>query len=120
MRLIDADELRKRMYHNAFEVDSDMQKWDGGCWIRYKVFENAIEDTPVIEAEPVRYGRWSIKAINTFEMAYGTTAYEPVYECSVCGGVEESYLRLDEPIMPEDADFPRYCPNCGAKMEEWE
>lgn len=72
------------------------------------------------QAEPVRRGRWSIKAINTFEMSYGTTAYEPVYECSVCGGVEESYLRLDEPIMPEDADFPRYCPNCGAKMEEWE
>lgn len=79
-----------------------------------------IDDAPTIEAEPVRRGKWSIKAINTFEMAYGTTAYEPVYECSVCGGVEESYLRLDEPIMPEDADFPRYCPNCGAQMEEQE
>ena len=51
MRLIDADELRKRMYHDAFETDSDMQKWDGGCWIRYKMFENAIEDAPTIEAE---------------------------------------------------------------------
>ena len=25
MRLIDADELRKQMYHQAFETDTDMQ-----------------------------------------------------------------------------------------------
>ena len=62
-------------------------------------------------------GRWKIKTINTFELAYGSIAYEPVYECSVCGGVSESYLRLDEPIMPEDAGFPQYCENCGARME---
>ena len=53
MRLIDADELRKVMYHEAFETDSDMQKWDGGCWIRYKMFEKAIDSAPTIEAEPV-------------------------------------------------------------------
>lgn len=80
--------------------------------------------TGVIEAEPTadvverKKGRWKIKTINTFDLAYGSTGYEPVYECSVCGSVEESYLRLDEPIMPEDADFPNYCPNCGAEMEE--
>lgn len=68
-------------------------------------------------AQPERKtGKWKIKTINTFEMAYGSTGYEPVYECSVCGRVEESYLRFDEPIMPEDADFPNYCPNCGAEM----
>lgn len=72
------------------------------------------------EFELVRHGKWKIKAVNTFELAYGTTGYEPVYQCSVCGGVEESYLRLDEPIMPEDADFPKYCPHCGAKMDEVE
>lgn len=26
----------------------------------------------------------------------------------------------DEPIMPEDADFPEFCGNCGAKQEELE
>lgn len=51
MRLIDADALSARMYHDAFETDSDMQKWDSGCWIRYKMFENAIEDAPTI-AQP--------------------------------------------------------------------
>lgn len=62
-------------------------------------------------------GKWIIKTINTFSLAYGSTGYEPVYECSVCGRVTESYLRLDEPIMPEDADFPNFCPECGARME---
>lgn len=54
MRLIDADALKKRMYHDAFETDSDMQKWDGGCWIRFKMFENAIEDAPTVE--PIKVG----------------------------------------------------------------
>lgn len=56
MRMIDADELRNVMYHEAFEIDSDMQKWDGGCWIRYKMFEKAIDSIPTIESEPER--RW--------------------------------------------------------------
>ena len=45
-RYIDADELSRRMYNDAFETDSDMQRWDSGCWIRYKMFENAINDAP--------------------------------------------------------------------------
>ncbi len=49
MRLIDADKLIDRMYHDAFETDTDMQKWDSGCWIRYKMFENAIDEAPTIE-----------------------------------------------------------------------
>lgn len=62
MRLIDADALSARMYHDAFEVDSDFQKWESGCWIRYKMFENAIDSTPTIDAvEVVRCKdcRWS-------------------------------------------------------------
>ena len=53
MRLIDADALRDSMYHEAFETDTDMQKWDSGCWIRYKMFENAVEAAPTIDAFPV-------------------------------------------------------------------
>ena len=54
MRLIDADTLQARMYHEAFEADSDMQKWDSGCWIRYKLFENCIDSMPTIEPEIIR------------------------------------------------------------------
>lgn len=49
MRAIDADRLRRSLYHEAFEMDSDMQRWDSGCWIRYKMFENAIDAAPTID-----------------------------------------------------------------------
>lgn len=51
-RLIDAVALRTRMYHEAFETDSDMQRWESGCWIRYRLFERTEEAAPtIIEAE---------------------------------------------------------------------
>ena len=65
-----------------------------------------------------KHGKWKIEGINTYELADGTTGYEPVYECSECGLSTESYLRLDEPVMPRDADFPKFCQHCGARMEE--
>ena len=53
MRLIDIDALSHEMYHLAFETDSNMQKWDGGCWIRYKMFEKCRDKAPTIDAVPV-------------------------------------------------------------------
>ena len=91
MRLIDADALRENMYHEAFETDSEMQRWDSGCWIRYKMFENALNDAPAIDAVPVVHGEWEI--------------IDGCVCCSVCG----------EPCM----EF-NYCPYCGAKMDEVE
>ena len=49
MRLIDADALSRAMYHETFEKDTDLQKWDSGCWIRYKMFENKIEEAPTVD-----------------------------------------------------------------------
>ena len=57
-RLIDADELNRMMYHKSFELDSDMQKWDSGCWIRYKMFENSMEEMlTIIEADAESEGK---------------------------------------------------------------
>lgn len=53
MRLIDIDAMSHEMYHRAFETDSDMQKWDGGCWIRYKMFEQCRDNAPTIDGVPV-------------------------------------------------------------------
>lgn len=47
-RLIDANALRAKMYHEAFETDTPMQKWDSGCWIRYKMFEDMEESAPTV------------------------------------------------------------------------
>ena len=51
--LISRKALREAMYHEAFEMDSDMQKWDSGCWIRYKIFENHLKDAPSVPAVPL-------------------------------------------------------------------
>ena len=95
MRLIDADALSARMYHDAFETDSDMQKWDSGCWIRYKMFENAIEDAPAIKPER-KTGRWIVGANHGLDVKTLT--------CSECGYVEVSSHILN------------FCSNCGAYM----
>ena len=61
MRLIDADALGNKMYHEAFENDASynesnpMAKWDSGLWIRYKLFENTINDVPAITTKEVKY-----------------------------------------------------------------
>lgn len=98
MRTIDADALTDRMYHDAFETDTDMQKWDSGCWIRYKMFENAIDEAPTIEP---KQGKWI--DMGDFE------------QCSVCKGTHlkefQSYYGKTTWIKTP------YCPNCGAKMK---
>lgn len=53
MRLIDADVLNGKMYRDAFDTDSNMQKWDSGCWIRYKMVEKNINNAPTVDAVPV-------------------------------------------------------------------
>ena len=60
-RYIDADALMGRMYHEAFENDASynernpMAKWESGLWIRYKLFENTINDVPTITTKEVKY-----------------------------------------------------------------
>ena len=51
MMLIDADDLRQAMYHEAFETYTDLQKWDSGCWIRYKLFEKVLEAMPLAQPD---------------------------------------------------------------------
>lgn len=104
MRLIDADELRKTMYHEAFETDTDMQRWDSGCWIRYKMFENALENAPNIEAEPVKHGHW-IRGEKIYPDMLNDTTYG--YWCSECHHAD----------VHGDNTHVSYCWNCGAKMD---
>ncbi len=59
-RLIDAEALSRAMYEEAFEKDSDMQRWDSGCWIRYKLFENVLDRIPsVVRCKECKYWRKS-------------------------------------------------------------
>lgn len=70
-RLIDADNFGNRMYHEAFEKDSVMQKWDSGCWIRYKLFEIVLREQPTVTPEP----HW----IPVTERLPGEDDYKPCY-----------------------------------------
>lgn len=73
-RLINADALIEMMYHEAFEKDSDMQRWDSGCWIRYKLFENCMDEQPTIEAIPVEWiERKASKILACAETVYDIT-----------------------------------------------
>ena len=53
---IDKEKFMQSMYHEAFETDSDLQRWDGGCWIRYKLLENVIAAIPAADVRPVPEG----------------------------------------------------------------
>lgn len=94
MEFINVDDFREALYHEAFETDSDMVKWDSGCWIRYKMVENAIKKAAIIEGETIRHGHW-IK-LDTCE-----------YRCSECGKIQYGDAFSDL----------HYCCNCGSKNE---
>ena len=96
MRLIDADALSDSMYHEAFETDSELQKWDSGCWIRYKMFENHLDMAPTADAVPVVRGEW--------------IEHEDEMECPQCGYFWN--------YCDNDTERFNFCPNCGAKMED--
>ena len=84
--LISRQALRDAMYHEAFETDTEMQRWDSGCWIRYKLFENVIDNLPPAER---KRGEWIYKSMKG-------------QFCSVCD--MQSVWKYN------------YCPNCGADM----
>ena len=94
-RLIDADKLSADMYHEAFEKDSDMQKWDSGCWIRYKMFENALKAQPTIEPER-KTGHWILDRSGA-------------YCCNNCMEPCATYVMM----KPRD----RFCKMCGSRNE---
>ena len=88
VRLIDANALQDVLYHEAFETDSDMQRWDSGCWIRYKMFENAIDNAPTIN--PTVDKDYLIRLIQ-----------EAVYDGEACA-------RLIDMVEPCGDDWERY------------
>lgn len=61
----------------------------------------------VIEAEPVRHGRW-IKTENGMRENLNTRTVIPVcfHDCSICGW-----------HTGNQGQHFNYCPNCGAKMD---
>ena len=105
MRMIDADALNDSMYHEAFETDSELQKWDSGCWIRYKMFEKHLDMAPTVDAVPVVRGEW-VNFAGDFQTA----------ECSKCGELYDASGHADEKHFAAFKQLYKYCPNCGCDM----
>ena len=62
-----------------------------------------VDDFPSADVQPVRHGRWTDKR---------TIEHDGEWYCSVCNKEITIYMGPDRP------DRYRYCPNCGAMMEE--
>lgn len=90
-RLIDADSLNTSvaiyMTENAYIGQSALDA--------LKMISKWVEESPTVDVEPVRHGRWIVKGAKS--------------RCTNCN--IKSYTAM--PI--EDGLF--YCPNCGAKMD---
>ena len=56
-----------------------------------------VKHAPTVDAEPVRRGKW---------VEFGNDIHHCL-ECSKCGYLQSIY-----------ENRPKYCPNCGEKMEE--
>ncbi len=93
MRLIDADKLIEEIKAKCIDDYEDECSECEECPLKW------IESAPIIEAEPVKHGKWKhVPGMNS--------------KCSECG----RYFPVREfESRPFDIN---YCPNCGAKMEE--
>lgn len=91
MKLIDRDALKEKIYKD-FDRCNSIYEFTVCILLR-------IEAAPIIEADPVRHGRW----IDNGDYAI----------CTECSGRSATQYDGVEPI----ALMTRYCPHCGAKMD---
>ena len=100
MRLIDADALMEEMDKITWYSLSRNGRLIVGAtseresYLPTKKVWDAVSNAPIIGAEPVRHGQWN-------DSLDGVTPY-----CTACGMTHRLITRL-----------PKYCPNCGAKMD---
>ena len=80
---------------NALNLtDFEIVMCDGDFKKAFKLICEKLEGAPIIDAEPVKHGRW-----------IGVNPMVDTLMCSKCG----------ENIISEEFKT-NYCPNCGAKM----
>ena len=104
-RLIDADVLCDRLINawNTAEKESEQLI----CGVMAKVVTPIVVGTPTVDAEPVRHGHWL--AVKGWDDVIGELDNA---ECSVCHETQEGEYWAKT--------YYKYCPNCGAKMDEVE
>lgn len=91
----------------------DMPFSDSDCYcnlldryIERKDSRKVQDDCPIIEAEPVRHGKWIYYPDC---LAYEGAISHEDFVCSECASVWNA--------IDNESDRFDYCPNCGARME---
>ena len=95
MRLIDADALKEKL--RELWVEKLQMPMEDDLFLTFVMCD--IDNTPTIDAEPVKHGKW--KYYNYSDI---NNPYVGFYECTVC--------KQHEHIKH------KFCPNCGAKMDK--
>lgn len=102
MRLIDADEMAVQESEAYLKVNTreDISPITQGInSVVHRKIQELIANTPTIEAEPVRHGRWE------------SDEADVLFHCSAC----ETQISTS---WDYDCDeMWNYCPHCGAKMD---
>lgn len=124
MRLIDADELKRRLLTERNKIQME---YIPRCGFGVKVPSShgmsmrggirkalrCMEETPTVDTEFVSKACWV--AVNESEI----TGFNPEFAgCDPIGGYECSHCG-SEPFVDWKGSyvFSKYCPNCGAKMD---
>lgn len=100
MRAIDADAIKYRPIPHVALFGDVKTKQD-------TVTRGEIDEMPTVEAEPVRHGHW---IEHPFSAVFEKVHSKDQIVCSCC---EEAF----NAFFNETERF-KYCPNCGAKMDE--
>ena len=109
MKVINVDKLRAAMYHEAFEEDSDLQKWEGGCWIRYKMFENVLDSILTIDLPDT-----DVEKLTDEEQRIFLTAMSK--EKKLCQNIEELWDQLSL-SSDDDIDLVKTCEEVVRKVK---
>lgn len=97
MRLIDANELKKKQVNVCFDDDCESDGF-GVVYVRH------IDEAPTVDAAPVVHARW-LHRVKKVPKPEGGYTLGPCTYCSEC---------LKEAINLTESG---YCPSCGAKMD---
>ena len=121
----------------------DLENGNNECWTPAEFKDYLLENQKVIEAEPVRYGHWTIDLHHYFkDEEFGDLIFYANICCSECGKkitsiygdtIENPCVSYEDywSINPLDlykeqynkikkmlslVTLENYCPNCGRKM----
>ena len=94
-RLIDVNKLRDVLLKEIDKFTPPLSNTDGAIRCGIRLAMNIAEDQPIIDAEPVRHGKWE-----ETDNSHCT--------CSACGA--------EWNVFENDTEWFNFCPNCGADM----